>query len=103
MADKETVKEVVEKLWPKAKKELDTGINNAKKIIAQSEKYFTELSKKGAAQTKKISLSLKREKAYYDLGKVIAATTSSQWKTNNKIISLIKEIKKLDKNISKAK
>ncbi len=103
MAKKETVKEVVERLWPKAKKELDKGVKNAKKMLIQSEKYLKVLSEKSAIQTKKISLSLKREKAYYDLGKAIASTATTKWKTNRKVISLIKEIRKLDKSINKAK
>ena len=103
MAKKETIKEAVDRLWPKAKKELDKGVENAKKMLAQSEKYLKEISEKGAAQTKKISLSLKREKAYYNLGKAVASTAAADWKTNRKIVSLIKAIKKLDKDTSKAK
>ena len=103
MAKKETIKEVVDRLWPKAKKELDKGVKNAKKVLAQSEKYLKEISEKGVAQTKKISLSLQREKAYYDLGKAIFSTTAANWKTNRKITSLIKKIKKLNKGTGKTK
>ena len=103
MAKKETIKEVVDRLWPKAKKELDKGVENAKKVLAQSEKYLKEISEKGAAQTKKISSSLKKEKAYYDLGKAIASTAADDWKTNRKIASLMKKIKKLNKGTGKTK
>lgn len=103
MVKKETIKEVVDRLWPKAKKELDKGVENAKKVLAQSEKYLKEISEKGATQTKKISSSLKKEKAYYDLGKAIASTAAANWKTNPKITSLIKEIKKLSKSTGKTK
>ena len=100
---KESFKEVVDKLWPPAKKEIDKGVKNAKKILAKSEKYLKELSEKGAAQTKKLSLSIKREKAYYDLGKAISAAPSTKWKTSRKISLLVKEIKGLDRGISKIK
>jgi len=100
---KDSLKEVFDKVWPQAKKELDKGLKNAKKVLNESEKYLKKLSEKGAAQTKKLSLALKREKAYYDLGKAISAVPSTKWKTSRKISSLIKEIKCLDKNVSKIK
>lgn len=100
---KMTLKETFDKLWPLAKKELDIGVKEAKKMLSKSEKYLKELSVKGAAQTKKLSLSVKREKAYYDLGKAVASTASANWKTNRKISLLVKGIKDLDKDISKIK
>ncbi len=103
MAKKEFFKEAVDRLWPKAKKELDKGMRNAKKMLATSETYLKKLSVKGAAETKKISLSLKREKAYYDLGKATASVAVTKWKTSRKIASLIKVIKTLSKKIAKIK
>ena len=100
---KESFKEVFDKVWPKAKKELDKGVKNARKMLVKSEKYLKELSEKGAAQTKKLSLSLKREKAYYDLGKAVSALPTTKWKTDRKVSLLIKEVRDLDRNISKIK
>jgi len=100
---KETLKKVFDNLWPQAKKEVDKGVERAKKMLAQSEKYLKKLSEKGAAQTKKLSLSIKREKAYYDLGKAVSAAPSTKWKTTCKISSLVKEIKDLSKDINKIK
>ncbi len=100
---KESLKATFDKLWPQAKKEIDTGVKNAKKMLAKSEKYLKELSEKGAAQTKKLSLSIKREKAYYDLGKAVSAASSTKWRTSRKISSLVKEIKVLDRDIRKIK
>ena len=100
---KESFKEVVDKLWPQAKKEIDIGVKNAKKILAKSEKYLKELSEKGATQTKKLSLAIKREKAYYDLGKAVSAVPTTKWKTSRKISLLVKKIKGLDKDINKIK
>lgn len=101
--EKESLKKVFDKLWPQAKKEVDKGVKNAKKMLAKSEKYLKELSEKGASQTKKLSLSIKREKAYYDLGKAVSSTPSTKWKTSRKISALITEIKGLDKDIAKIK
>jgi len=99
----ESLKEALDKLWPQAKKELDKGVDNAKKMLSKSEDYLKKLSVKGAAQTKKLSLSLKREKTYYDLGKAVSSSPATKWKTSRKISSLVKEIKDLDKDISKIK
>ncbi len=101
--EKDSLKETFDKMWPKAKKELDKGVKNARKILIKSEKYLKELSEKGAAQTKKLSLSLKREKAYYDLGKAISAVPTTKWKASRKISLLIKGIKDLDRDINKIK
>jgi len=100
---KESLREVFDKMWPKAKKELDKGAKNARKMLIKSEKYLKELSEKGAAQTKKLSLSLKREKAYYDLGKAVSVVPSTKWKASRKISLLAKGIKDLDRDINKIK
>ena len=99
----ETLKETFDRIWPQAKKEIDKGVINAKKMLSQSEKYLKKLSVKGAAQTKKLSLSLNREKTYYVLGKAVSASPSTKWKTSRKISSLVKKIKNLDKNINAIK
>jgi len=100
---KESLKEVFDKVWPQAKKEIDKGVKNAKKMLAKSEKYLKELSEKGAAQTKKLSLSIQREKAYYDLGKAVSAVPLTKWKASRKISSLVKEIKGFGQGIGKIK
>lgn len=99
----ETLKATFDKLWPQAKKELDKGVENAKKVLSKSEKYLKELSEKGVAQTKKLSLVIKREKAYYDLGKAVSAVPSIKWKTSRTISSSVKKIKDLDRDINKIK
>jgi len=101
--EKGSLKEVLDKLWPQAKKEIDIGVKNAKKILAKSEKYLKELSEKGATQTKKLSLAIKREKAYYDLGKAVSAVPLIKWKASRKISLLVKKIKGMDKDINKIK
>ena len=97
--DKSSLKKVVDKFWPRTKKELEKASKNAKVLLAKGEKYLKGVSEKGVQHTKKISLSLKREKLYYNLGKTIAATASGDWKSNKKISEYLNAVKKLDKQI----
>jgi len=72
-------------------------------MIDKGEKYLKNVSEKGAQQTKKLSLSLNREKLYYDLGKLVSRTPKTKWKSNQKIRSSVKIIKDLTKDIKKIK
>ncbi len=103
MAKKYLDKGKIEDIWPMAKKEIEKGLENAKKMLAAGEKYLKDLSEKGIEKTKKTSFALKREKLYYDLGKTVASTSPEKYTSNKKISKLAKEIKKLDKEIKKIK
>ncbi len=107
MAKKEkkpdSFQEVVDKIWPKTKKELEKMAENAKKMLAVGEEHLKDWSEKGIEKTKKLSLSLKREQMYYMLGKLSATTPMTKWRTTKKISSVVKEIKELDKQIKKIK
>ncbi|MCQ9206208.1 MAG: hypothetical protein NG737_07860 [Omnitrophica bacterium] len=94
-----SLKKAVDKFWPRTKKELEKASENAKVLLAKGEKYLRGVSEKGVRHTKKISLSLKREKLYYNLGKTIAATASGNWKDNKKISDYLNAVKKLDRQI----
>lgn len=100
---KDNFKEVVDKLWPKTKKELESAICNAKKFMVKSEKYLKSVSEKGVKETKKLSLGLKKEKIFYDLGKAVVKTAPARWKTDKKISDLLKEAKDIDCKIKKVK
>jgi len=100
---KDPLKEVVEKVWPKTKKELEKGMKNAKIMLNKGEKYLKDVSDKGIEKTKKISLSLKREKLYYDLGKVTATTAVDKWGSSKKIQAALKAINDLTRQIKKIK
>lgn len=99
----EKFKDVIDKIWPKTKRELEKAIENAKKYLAKGEDCLKDASERGIEQTKKLSLSLRREKLYYDLGKAVAVTTMSKWKTNEKISDVIKKIKELNRQIKRIK
>jgi len=91
--------EIKNNLWPKTKKELEKALDSTKKAIDTGEKYLKELSEKGIEKTRKISLSLKREKIYYELGRAVAMTAKSKWQDAKEIDDLVDEIKKLTKEI----
>jgi len=99
----DTFKEVVDKIWPKTKKELEKMAENAKKMLAKGEEHLRDWSEKGIEKTKKLSLSIKREQMYYTLGKISATTPATKWRASKKISSTLKEIKELDRQIKKIK
>jgi predicted nucleic acid-binding Zn-ribbon protein len=100
--NKEKFKEVAEKLWPKTKKELEKAIANTKELLEKGERYIKTLSEKGVDNARKLSFSLKKEKLYYNLGKVASSVPKSKWSKNKRITDLLKEIKLLDKEINKS-
>ncbi len=101
MAKKDSLRKVFDQIWPKTKKELENVIANAKEALAKSESYLREVSGKGVEQTKKLPLTLKREKLYYDLGKAAAAAGPSKLSSSQRVNALLKKIKELNKQIKK--
>ena len=100
---KDTLKQTMDKIWPKTRKELEKALKNTKKLIVKGEKQVKTLSEKGAEQTKKLSLSLKKEKLCYDLGKVVANMPQNKWVKSKKVNDLVKEFKILNREIKKIK
>ncbi len=100
---KDPLQEFVDKVWPKTKKELEKVAENAKKMLAKGESYLKEVSEKGVEQSKKISLSLKKEKLYYDLGKAVSSCDLAELSSNKKVNGILKNIKKLEISIKKIK
>ena len=103
MAKKDPFKDFVKKAWPKTKKELEKGMATTKSMLIKGEKHLKDLSEKGIIKAKKISLSLFREKVYYNLGKTIATTPVTKWRTSKKVKDIITEIKILNCEIKKIK
>ena len=100
---KDTMKEIKENVWPKTRTELENALKNTKSMLDKGEQYLKNVSEKGVQQTEKLSLSLKREKFYYDLGKLVSRTPKTKWQSSPKIASSIKSIKDLTKDIKKIK
>ncbi len=103
MEKKDFFQELKEKHWPRAKKELEKGIDNAKKMLSAGEKHLRQFSEKSAEKTRKITLQVKKERLIYDLGKTLSATAKNKWSTSKKIQSLQRQIKELEKKIKKIK
>ena len=77
---------MVDKVWPTAKKDLEKTLAQTKKLIAEGEKHLKEFTEKSVEQTRRVSLGIRREKVYYDLGRLVARTAPAKWKTTKKII-----------------
>mgnify|MGYP001587554368 CR=1 FL=1 len=90
--------DMVEKVWPKTKQELEKGMEVAKKIIEEGQKNIRILSEQSVKNTKKLSLNLRREKLYHDLGKVIANTPEGRWAESEKIKEFIGPPKNWNRN-----
>ena len=103
MAKKDIVKETIDNVWPKTKKELEKALKNTRSMLVKGEKYLKTMSDKGIEKTKKLSLTLRKEKLYYDLGKASASISPTKWKGSKKITGLMKEFKDLDVQIKKIK
>lgn len=103
MAKKDFFQEVKDKHWPHAKKELEKGIESARKIILSGEKQIKSFSLKSAEKTRKISLQVKKERLTYQIGKLVCSVAKSKWGKNQKIDTLSREIKKIDREIKKIK
>ena len=101
--EKDPLQEFANKAWPKTKKELEKAADNAKKMLTKGESYLKEVSEKGVEQAKKISLSLKKEKLYYDLGKAVSSCGIEKLSSNTKTTSILRDIKKLESLIKKIK
>ncbi|MCF7870826.1 MAG: hypothetical protein K9L95_03095 [Candidatus Omnitrophica bacterium] len=100
---KDFLEEIKTKHWPNARKELEKGIDNAKKLLVTGEKQIRQFSEKSAERTRKISLQVKKERLIYELGKTIAHTAKNKWSTTKKIEELRKEVKSLEREIKKIK
>ncbi|MDD4294026.1 MAG: hypothetical protein PHP69_00760 [Candidatus Omnitrophica bacterium] len=100
MPDKK-IKKLINDNWPKTKKEFERVLKTTMQLLSQGETYLKEVSEKGLKETKKISLKLKKEKMYYELGKLVAKTPQSKLGNNQNIKDYVSEIKKLSKTDKK--
>ena len=100
---KDPLQQLMEKMWPKTKKQMDKAVKNTRKAVGRGEDYLKELSKRSAKETQKLSLGLQKERLHYDLGKAVAAAPATKWKTDKKIGALLRKIKKINIQIKKLK
>ncbi|MFH1776350.1 MAG: hypothetical protein ABH952_02150 [Candidatus Omnitrophota bacterium] len=97
------IKEVVEKVWPKTKAELEKVIDNTKKMLNKGEEYLKVVSEKSINKTHEISLNLRKEKLSYKLGKLLAGIPKNKWPKDEKVNTILKEFKEIEKEIKKLK
>jgi len=100
---KTSFEKAMAKVWPNTKKELERMMKNTKALLDKGEKYFKDVSEKSLNSTKKLSLSLQKEKLYYDLGKAAATVPTAKLSTSKKISSLKSKIVKIEREIKKIK
>lgn len=102
MAEKKgELKDKLSMLWKRTRKDLDTVISEASKLIKKGEKEVKEISEKSRLKLEIMNLKLKREKLYYTLGKSVAGTSPSKWSQSKKIEKVLSDIKKLNREIAK--
>lgn len=100
---KNQMKERMEKMWGKTRKDLDRAITDADKIMKKGEKYFSDISGKGKDNLDILVLTLQREKLYYELGKEVAQLSEGEAVDVKKEHELLNSIKSLSLQIDKLK
>ncbi len=97
----EKIKKEAERLWKGTKKDLDKVLDKTTKLLKKGEECIKDVSKdlseKGKEKLEKIRLTVKREKLYYKLGKIISTLPKDKWGEDEKIDRLVEEIKNIDK------
>ena len=94
------IEKAIRIMWPKAKKELEKGIKETRSLIEKGEKQVAGMTETGIQNMKAFSMELRREKLFYELGKLAAKVSPDRWKNNAKISKAIAEIKGINRGIS---
>ncbi len=89
----------MDNLWKIAKKDLDKALKDTSTLAKKGEVYLKDVSEKGKDKVEALTLSLKREKMYYELGKALSALPKSKWPKNTKAGNINSEIKKMSRQI----
>jgi hypothetical protein len=94
--DANDIKKKLSRLWETSKKDFEHMTADASRLVKLGEKHLKVASQQSQKKMELINATLKREKAYYLLGKAAASSGKK-----SKVISLKKEISKLTKEIKK--
>ncbi|MBN2482851.1 MAG: hypothetical protein JXD21_01455 [Candidatus Omnitrophica bacterium] len=97
------MKEKMDTLWKKTKKDIDKVMKEADGMMKKGEKYLKDMSGKGKSNLDVLSLTLQREKLYYELGKTVAYLSESKDVDVKKEHILLNEIKAINIQIDKLK
>ena len=97
------IKKEIDRLWKVGKKDLDKIIKDTSSLVKKGEAHIKEISKKAEENLEAMTLTIQREKMYYDLGKSLSALAKKNWAKSKKIDGLIINIKKTSQKIKKTK
>lgn len=100
--DSKELQKKMDVMWKKMKKDLDGVWKETSVLVTKGEKFFKSSTKKGQQELEVISLSMQREKLYYELGKVVSIVPQRP-STTKKKQALIKKIKAIAEKIKKLK
>jgi len=93
-------KEFVTKTWPKAKKELEVGFQQTKKLLVRGEKEAAKLTDKGMKQLKIMTLSHKKDRYFQNLGRLVVNIPRQELAENADISRQLEEIKNIEAEIN---
>lgn len=96
------VKKAMDQLWKKVKDDFDGLLKDSSVLIKKGEGFLKDVSQKGQTELEIVSLSLQREKLYYELGKIEGSIPKKRNAAKKKAAALAK-IKKIDERIRKLK
>jgi len=97
------LKRKIEKLWKPVKKDLDKILKETTSLAKKGESYLKDISEKGKENLELLSLFLKKEKLYYQLGKVISTLPRNRWKEDKRVNEIVSQIKKINHILKKKK
>ena len=89
----------LEQLWKSTKADVSKVAKDAALLIREGEEYIKDQSGKGKQKLENLSLVLKRERLYYDLGKTIANPSKNKASYNKKKQNLLNQIQDLNLKI----
>ena len=96
---KKDLKDTIVDIWKRTRSELEVAMNETSKLIKKGEKHVKSFSDKSKEKLELISAKLRRERLYYQLGKIVSSIAKPKWKDSKKIDKLRSEISKLSKEI----
>lgn len=100
---KKSLEKNLHDLWKQAKNDFDTVVKEGSVIAKKSEKYLKEKSKEGKKQLEALTLALKREKLFYELGKALSKIPKGKKIINKKAQIILKDIRKVNAQIRRKK
>lgn len=99
----EELREKFGQVWDVTKSDIDKALDETAKLLKKGEEYFKEISGKSRDNLELVSLKVRREKLYYQLGKALSRLPAGKWAGNKKVKATLDEIKTLTQRMNKSK